>query len=387
MHDIYLDHAATTPVREEVFEAMKPYFDGTKIGNASSIHRYGRKVRVEIDKARRTVAKSIGARHDEIVFTSGGTEADNLAIRGSAMANRSNGRHIISTNAEHHAVLHVLEQLEREGFDVTYLPVGVDGAVTAEEVEAALRDDTILVTVMHGNNETGIVNPIAEIGEKLSAHQAVFHTDAVQSFAVLDLDVEQLGIDLLSASAHKLNGPKGAGFLYVKNQTNLLPLSYGGEQEKKLRPGTENAAAIIGLESAVSLREAERTERYERYLALKKMLIERLDVNGVQYERNDFAAEVTLPHIVNINFQGVPTEPLLAQLDLAGVAVSSGSACTAGSFQPSHVLQAMFGDDDGRVKTSIRFSIGSTNTEQQVIDTADTLAKVTELIRSRLQTR
>ncbi|GAJ99033.1 cysteine desulfurase family protein [Geomicrobium sp. JCM 19055] len=387
MHDIYLDHAATTPVREEVFEAMKPYFDGTKIGNASSIHRYGRKVRVEIDKARRTVAKSIGARHDEIIFTSGGTEADNLAIRGTAIANRENGRHIISTNAEHHAVLHVLEQLEREGFEVTYLPVGVDGAVTAKEVEAVLRDDTILVTIMHGNNETGIVNPIAEIGEMLRTHQAVFHSDAVQSYAVLDLNVEQLGIDLLSASAHKLNGPKGAGFLYVKNQTNVLPLSYGGEQEKKLRPGTENAAAIIGLESAVLLREAERTERYERYLTLKKMLLERLDANGVDYERNDYIAESTLPHIVNISFQGVPTEPLLAQLDLAGVAVSSGSACTAGSFQPSHVLQAMFGDDDERIKTSIRFSIGSTNTEQQVIDTADTLAEVTALIRSRLQTR
>lgn len=387
MHDIYLDHAATTPVREEVFEAMKPYFDGTKIGNASSIHRYGRKVRVEIDKARRTVAKSIGAKHDEIIFTSGGTEADNLAIRGTAVANRANGRHIISTNAEHHAVLHVLEQLEREGFEVTYLPVGVDGAVTTKEVEAALQDDTILVTIMHGNNETGIVNPVAEIGEMLQTHQAVFHTDAVQSYAVLGLNVEQLRIDLLSASAHKLNGPKGAGFLYVKNQTNVSPLSYGGEQEKKLRPGTENAAAIIGLESAVLLREAERTERYERYLTLKKMLLERLDANGVNYERNDFAADVTLPHIVNISFQGVPTEPLLAQLDLAGVAVSSGSACTAGSFQPSHVLQAMFGDDDERIKTSIRFSIGSTNTEQQVIDTADTLAKVTALIRSRLQTR
>ncbi|MBM7633907.1 cysteine desulfurase family protein [Geomicrobium sediminis] len=387
MHDIYLDHAATTPVREEVFEAMKPYFDGTKIGNASSIHRYGRKVRVEIDKARRTVAKSIGARHDEIIFTSGGTEADNLAIRGTAVANRANGRHIISTNAEHHAVLHVLEQLEREGFEVTYLPVGVDGAVTTKEVETALRDDTILVTIMHGNNETGIVNPIAEIGEMLLTHQAVFHTDAVQSYAVLGLNVEQLRINLLSASAHKLNGPKGAGFLYVKNLTNVSPLSYGGEQEKKLRPGTENAAAIIGLESAVLLREAERTERYERYLTLKKMLLERLDANGVNYERNDFAADVTLPHIVNISFQGVPTEPLLAQLDLAGVAVSSGSACTAGSFQPSHVLQAMFGDDDERIKTSIRFSIGSTNTEQQVIDTADTLAKVTALIRSRLQTR
>lgn len=301
MHDIYLDHAATTPVREEVFEAMKPYFDGTKIGNASSIHRYGRKVRVEIDKARRTVAKSIGARHDEIIFTSGGTEADNLAIRGTAIANRENGRHIISTNAEHHAVLHVLEQLEREGFEVTYLPVGVDGAVTAKEVEAVLRDDTILVTIMHGNNETGIVNPIAEIGEMLRTHQAVFHSDAVQSYAVLDLNVEQLGIDLLSASAHKLNGPKGAGFLYVKNQTNVLPLSYGGEQEKKLRPGTENAAAIIGLESAVLLREAERTERYERYLTLKKMLLERLDANGVDYERNDYIAESTLPHIVNIS--------------------------------------------------------------------------------------
>ncbi|MFB4161857.1 cysteine desulfurase family protein [Geomicrobium sp. JSM 1781026] len=382
MNEIYFDHAATTPVRDEVFAEMKPYYDGTMIGNASSIHRFGRKVRVGIDEARRVVAGQLNSHRDEIIFTSGGTESNNLAIRGAVHTRKQTGKHIVTSQIEHHAVLHVLDQLEDEGFEVTRLPVDERGVVNAADVERALRPDTILVSIMHGNNETGMIQPIEAISSLLENHEALFHTDAVQSFGKMNFDVQALGVDLLTGSAHKVNGPKGAGFLYVKKGTNIQALIYGGEQEKKLRPGTENAAAIAGLKKAVQLlgQDGERNADHSR--ELKEKLVEELRNRDVPFEINGALTD-SLPHIINISFPGSLTEPMLAQLDMAGIAVSSGSACTAGSFQPSHVLEAMYGSDDERVKNSLRFSFGYGNDEQQVIHSAKQLEQITRLIREK----
>ncbi|MBB6449490.1 cysteine desulfurase [Geomicrobium halophilum] len=383
MTGIYLDHAATTPVRPEVWERMKPYLDGTFPGNPSSIHRYGRQARQAVDAARVAVAESIGASSEEIVFTSGGTESDNLAITGAARARRHEGNHVISTKTEHHAVLHACAQLEREGFEVTYLPVTADGIVRLESLLDALREDTILVTVMHGNNETGAIQPIADIGDQLREHGAFFHTDAVQSFGTLSVDVAELNVDLLTGSAHKINGPKGAGFLYVKKDTTLHPLVFGGEQERRLRPGTENVPAIVGFGEAVQLLQKEKEERAQACKRFIHRLLTALDAEKVPYEMNG-SQEQKLPHIINVHFPGTQTEPLLAQLDLEGVAVSSGSACTAGSFQPSHVLAAMYGENDPRIRSSIRISVGYGNNEAQMDETAKQIAKITKKQRKVL---
>lgn len=367
----YFDHAATTPMRPEVLEAMTPYFL-EQYGNPSSIHGIGRTARAALDESRRTLARFIGATPNEIVFTSGGTESDNYALFGAAEANAHKGKHLVTTKVEHHAVLHAMEQLERDGFDVTYLDVDSTGAVSVEAVRAALRDDTILVSVMYGNNEVGTIQPIVEIGEVLRDHQALFHTDAVQALGTETIDVKALGVDLLSASAHKINGPKGIGFLFMKTGVKLATRSFGGQQERKRRAGTENVPGAVGFKTAAALIMAERSERVAEYHQLAETLLQRLDLLGVDYEVN---GANRLPHIVNLYLPGIDLEPFLIMMDMRGVAISSGSACTAGSIEPSHVLTAMFGASE-RTKQSVRISFGQGNTMHDVEQLAERLAEV-----------
>ncbi|WP_259424316.1 cysteine desulfurase family protein [Bacillus velezensis] len=374
MERIYLDHAATSPMDERVLEEMKPHFFGS-FGNPSSIHSFGRESRKWVDEARADIAREISAKEQEIIFTSGGTEADNLAIFGTAAARKNEGKHIITTAIEHHAVLHACEKLEEDGFEVTYLIPGPSGRISANQVKEALRDDTILVTVMYGNNEVGTIQPIDEIGELLSEHQAYFHTDAVQAFGYMPIDVKKSRIDMLSVSGHKLNGPKGTGFLYVNQEVKLSPILLGGEQERKRRAGTENVPGIAGLREAVVLSNREREEKTAKYKEFKNIIMSTLEKSGVTAEVNG-DAEKCLPHILNLYFPGVPVEALLVNLDMEGVAVSSGSACTAGSVLPSHVLTAMFGSESGRLTSSIRLSFGLGNTAEQIETAAEKLAAV-----------
>ena len=374
MNRIYLDHAATSPMHPKVIDQMMTIMT-SDFGNPSSIHAYGRQARHILDEARATIAVSIGAGRNEIIFTSGGTEADNTALIGVAEANKAKGKHIITTAIEHHAILHSTQYLEKSGFDVTYLPVDEYGLISMEDVQAALRDDTILVSVMFGNNEVGAIQPIAEIGQLLKEHQAYFHTDAVQAYGLIPIDVNELGVDLLSVSAHKINGPKGIGFLYVRDSVKLQPHTYGGEQERKRRAGTESVPAIAGFAEAVKIAQSEMEEKGKRYQGFKSILLAVFDEAGIQYDLNG-CLEKSLPHVINISFPGTNVESMLVNLDLAGVAVSSGSACTAGSIDPSHVLVAMFGKNSERTKNSIRFSFGLNNTEEQIKQAALETVKI-----------
>ncbi|MFY4774819.1 cysteine desulfurase family protein [Metabacillus sp. RGM 3146] len=374
MSRIYLDHAATSPMHPEVIQSMAQFMADT-FGNPSSIHAHGRESRRFLDKARESVAKAIHSKPREIVFTSGGTEADNLAIIGTAFANREKGNHIITTQIEHHAVLHTCAYLEKQGFTVTYLPVDLEGRISISELKSALTEDTILVTVMYGNNEVGSIQPIAEIGKLLKSHQANFHTDAVQAFGLLPINVDDLGVDLLSVSGHKINGPKGAGFLYIKNGVKLSPIAFGGEQELKRRAGTENSAGIIGLQKAVELAEENRAEKADLYQSLKEEMIKTFKSNKIAFEING-SLENNLPHVLNVYFPGTNVESLLVNLDLAGVSASSGSACTAGSIDPSHVLVAMFGKESDKIASSIRFSFGFGNTVEEIKTAAGNISKV-----------
>lgn len=374
MSRIYLDHAATSPMHPEVIQSMAQFMAET-FGNPSSIHAHGRESRRFLDKAREAVAEAIHSKPREIVFTSGGTEADNLAIIGTAFANREKGNHIITTQIEHHAVLHTCAYLEKQGFEVTYLPVDHEGLISINDLKAALTEETILVTVMYGNNEVGSIQPIAEIGELLRNHRASFHTDAVQAFGLLPIHAEELQVDLLSVSGHKINGPKGAGFLYIKNGVKLSPIAYGGEQELKRRAGTENAAGIIGLQKAVELAEEDRSNKAALYQSFKSAMINTFKENDLSFEING-RIENSLPHVLNVYFPGTNVESLLVNLDLAGVSASSGSACTAGSIDPSHVLVAMFGKESDKIASSIRFSFGLGNTMEEVKTAAETISKV-----------
>ncbi|TWK91700.1 Cysteine desulfurase IscS [Bacillus paralicheniformis] len=376
MERIYLDHAATSPTDPRVVEKMLPYLT-ENFGNPSSIHSFGRESRKWLDGTREMIAREIGAHPNEIVFTSGGTEADNMAILGTALAREQQGRHIITTKVEHHAVLHTCNRLEEMGFDVTYLDVDESGRISAEQVKDALRDDTILVTVMYGNNEVGTIQPIDEIGDLLKDHRALFHTDAVQAFGFLPIDVQKSRIDMMSVSGHKLNGPKGTGFLYVNENVKLSQLLFGGEQERKRRAGTENVPGIAGLGEAVLLSGQEREEKSALYRRFKDIVIRTLKADGVSFDVNG-SREHSLPHILNLYFPGVSVESLLVNLDMAGIAVSSGSACTAGSVLPSHVLSAMFGEEDDRLTSSIRISFGFGNTEEQVERAAKKLAAIVQ---------
>ncbi|NUK30822.1 cysteine desulfurase [Parageobacillus sp. VR-IP] len=380
MDRIYLDHAATSPVHPDVVERMIPFMTEV-FGNPSSIHYFGRQSRHAVDEARALVAKSIGAKETEVIFTSGGTEADNMALIGTAMANRDRGRHIITTAIEHHAVLRACQYLEKQGFDVTYLPVDEHGKVSPADVKAALRDDTILVSIMFANNEVGVLQPIREIGQLLKEHQAYFHTDAVQAYGLIPMDVNEHHIDLLSVSGHKINGPKGIGALYARETVKLSPLFYGGEQERKRRAGTENVAGIAGLAKAVEIAQETMKQKQEEYRLLRETMLSIFAESGIDFAVN--GSEDGLPHIVNVAFPGTNVESMLVNLDLTGIAASSGSACTAGSIDPSHVLVAMFGKESERIRSSIRFSFGLGNTKEQIERAATETVKIVKRLTNK----
>ncbi|NLW16568.1 MAG: cysteine desulfurase NifS [Firmicutes bacterium] len=378
MRSVYLDHAATTPVHPEVIAAMLPYFNPT-FGNASSVHGFGRQGRMAIDNARDTLAKALGAQANEIYFTSGGTESDNIALRGVAAAMADKGRHIITTSIEHHAILDTCAHLAKQGFEITYLPVDADGLVDPEDVKAAIRPDTILISIGHANNEMGAIQPLAEIGAIAKEHGVYLHTDAVQSFGTLPIDVNELQVDLLSLSGHKIYGPKGIGALYVRRGTRVRPIMFGGGQERKLRPGTENVAGIVGLAKAVELAMAEREERVKEMTRLRDKLIDGL--LAVPHVTLNGHREKRLPGNVNISVKYVEGESLILSLDLRGIAVSSGSACTSGSLEPSHVLIAM-GLDHLQAHGSLRLTLGRDTTDEDIDYVLEVFPEVVERLRS-----
>ncbi|WP_137788780.1 cysteine desulfurase family protein [Bacillus sp. E(2018)] len=373
MKNVYLDHAATSPVHPEVIEEMIPFLT-EHFGNPSSIHQYGRQTRKALDDARTMIATSIGASRNEIIFTSGGTESDNLAILGTVSALKEKGKHVITTEVEHHAVLHTFHELEKRGYDVTYLSVDEEGRISLDELERALTEDTILVSIMYCNNETGTTQDIKEIGSILKEKEILFHTDAVQAYGLISIDVNELNIDLLSASGHKINSPKGTGFLFVREGIPFLPQGFGGEQERKRRAGTENVAGIAALRKAASIAEKEREERFSQYTTFRETMKRIWTEEEISFIENG-SPDHFLPHILNVSFPGVKTEVLLVNLDLAGIAASSGSACTAGSHEPSHVLKAMFADDE-RTKSSVRFSFGLGNKLEDIEYAAYETAKI-----------
>lgn len=356
---VYLDHGATSPLRGEALEAMLPFLQD-KYGNPSSLHSPGREIRAALERARERTALALGAEPEEIYFTSGGTEANNIAIRGAARA-RSGKGHLITSSIEHHAVLDVCQGLADEGFEVTFLPVDRHGLVSLETVERALRPETFLISIMTANNEVGTIEPVAEIGALARERGLLFHTDAVQAVGQIPLDVHRCSADLLSLSAHKFNGPKGVGALYVRRGTPLAPLYGGGGQERKLRPGTENVPGIIGLARALELAVQELPEKTAHLRALRDRLIGSLlalsdtALNGHPTSR--------LPGNVNVSFNYIEGEALLLGLDLEGIAASSGSACTAGSQEPSHVLLAM-GMGHQLARGSLRLTLGRGNSDR-----------------------
>ena len=360
---VYLDHNSTTPVAPEVLEAMVPYLSG-ECGNASSIHSYGQRARAAVERARESVAALVGARAAEVVFTSGGTESDNLAIFGIVAADTRAAKHVITTQIEHHAVLNSCQALERLGVEVTYLPVSRAGVVDPAEVRRALRPETVLITVMHANNELGTVQPIEEIGRIAAEADVYFHTDAVQSAGKLPLAVDGLGVDLLSLSGHKLRGPKGVGTLYVRKGARLRPLFYGGHHERDRRPGTENVPGIVGMGRAAQLAAANLAVDGPRLAVLRDRL-ERELVARVPQARVNGAGAPRTPNTSNITFPFVEGEALVIALDLRGVACSTGAACSAGAIEPSHVLTAI-GLPPEEARASLRFSLGHETTTADV---------------------
>ena len=366
---IYLDHAGTTAMDPLVLEAMLPYFSQL-YGNPSSVHTVGQEARHALDTARERVANVLHCRSNEVVFTSGGTEADNAAIHGAATALQETGNHIITSSVEHHAVLHPCQYLENMGFEVTYLPVDAHGMVSPASIYNAITDRTTLVTVMLGNNEIGSINPISEISAAVKRRAdelertIVVHTDAVQAAGFLELNVRTLGVDMLSLSGHKFYGPKGSGVLFVRRGAPFLPLILGGGQERERRSGTENIAAIVGLSVALELADSARADNSARCTVLRDLIIERVlaEIPGTQL--NGHPTE-RLPNNVNFSFEGVEGEPILLGLDLSGIAASSGSACSSGSLEPSHVLLAL-GQTAELARGSLRITLGKENTEEEV---------------------
>jgi cysteine desulfurase len=387
MKSIYMDHNATTPLRAEVLEAMLPYLKES-FGNASSNHAFGREAAKGINQARQQVAAALGCQPEEVVFTGCGTEADNQAIKGIVYAHRERGDHIITTPIEHHAVLHTCQYLERQGFQVTYLPVDQYGMVDPDDVRQAITDRTILVSIMHANNEVGTVQPLAEIGRITKEKGVTFHTDAVQTFGKLPTRADEMGVDLLSLSAHKLYGPKGVGALYVRKGTRLDPLLHGGHHERNRRAGTENVAGIVGLGRAVELALAEMEEEAGRLATLRGQLWEGIAANVEGVRRNGpppalLRASPTqaLPGTLNVCFEYIEGESIILSLDMKGVAVSSGSACTSDSLEPSHVLLAM-GVPPAIAQGSVRFSLGRDNNAEQVDHVLAELIPIIERLRA-----
>lgn len=373
---VYLDNAATTPMATSVVNVISDQM-AHNFGNASATNYFGRQARKVLDESRHVIAQSINAKDSEIVFTSGGTESDNTAVIETALSRQKLGKHIITTAIEHEAILKPLAYLETLGFEVTYLKPNSRGEVTVQQVKDALRDDTILVTIMYGNNEVGSMNPIKEIGELLKDHQAFFHTDAVQAFGMEDIDVKAEHIDMLSTSAHKINGPKFIGFLYINDKIHIPSFVKGGDQETKRRAGTENVPAIAGFAKAVQLlTPAEKKARQERYFGLKQKIQEILRQNKIEFGINGPTDSHALNHVMNLYLPGIDRGVLLTRLDLEGFAISGGSACTAGSLEPSHVLVAMFGKDSKKINDSVRISFGKDNTEEEIVKFTNKLVDI-----------
>ncbi|WP_213975316.1 cysteine desulfurase NifS [Tepidanaerobacter acetatoxydans] len=365
MKRIYLDNAATTPVRSEVLEAMLPYFT-QKFGNASTIYSYGREAKEALEESRKNVAQLIGANAEEIFFTSGGTESDNWALRGIASANVKKGKHIITSSVEHHAVLHTCQDLEKQGFKITYLPVDKDGLINVKDVADTITDETILVSIMHANNEIGTIQPINEIAKviKQKNPEIIFHTDAVQTAGKIPVNVNNLGVDLLSMSAHKIYGPKGVGALYIRKGTRIAPFMTGGAQESSRRAGTENIAGIVGFGKAAELAVCEQQEQFEKLTLLRDRLMQGI-LNTIPYTRLNGHPTLRLPHNVNISFEFIEGESILLNLDMKGICASSGSACTSGSLDPSHVLLAI-GLPHEIAHGSLRLTLGRENSQEDV---------------------
>ena len=383
MKEIYLDNAATTPISQSVYEEMMDKYKNV-YGNASTLYGLGREAHTLMENSREVIAQSINADADDIIFTSGGTEGDNTAIVQTALARQELGKHIITTAIEHEAVLKPLEYLEGLGFEVTYLPVDEQGNIAIADFKEALRDDTILVTIMSGNNEVGTVMPIHEIGEILADHQAWFHTDAVQAYGLKDIDVQRDHIDLLSTSAHKINGPKMIGFLYKRNGINFTSFVKGGDPETKRRAGPENVPAIAGFARAVAdITPEVKQERQAKYFEFKQYLVEQLTARGIDFEINGELNPDGLNHVFNIWLKDISTYVMQTNLDLAGIAVSGGSACTAGSIEPSHVLTAMFGEDSPRISESIRISFGIENTKEDLDRLVDAIDKTVQRLKRK----
>jgi cysteine desulfurase len=363
MRRIYLDHAATTPIRHEVAKAMMPFLTDA-FGNPSSIYSYGQEAKGAIEEARTKVAELVGARGEEIVFTSGGPEADNFAIKGVAYANEHKGNHIITTSIEHHAVLETCKFLERSGLKITCLPVDKYGLVDPHDVKKAITNKTILVSVMHGNNEVGTIEPVEEIGKITREAGVCFHSDAVQTVGHVPVNVDELRVDLLSISGHKLYGPKGVGALYVRKGTKLVPLMHGGEHEKRRRAGTENVPGIVGLGKAAELAGQEMGKEAERLACLRDKLIKGLE-KKVDHIRLNGHPTKRLPNNVNVSVDFVEGESMILNLDLEGICASTGSACSSASLEPSHVLLAL-GSSPEQAHGSLRFTLGKENAEADI---------------------
>jgi len=379
MQRIYLDHAATTPTHPEVVKAMLPYYTDA-FGNPSSIYSYGQEARGAVEEARTKVAELIGARSEEIVFTSGGTEADNLALKGVAYANEHKGNHIITTSIEHHAVMEVCKLLAKRGLRITYLPVDEYGLVDPDDVKKAITDKTVLISVMHANNEVGTIEPVEKIGKIAREAGVYFHTDAVQSVGRVPVNVDELEVNLLSISAHKLYGPKGVGALYVRKGTKLVPLMQGGEQENGHRPGTENVPAIVGLGKAVELAGQEIGKEAERLAYLRDKLIKGL-VEKIDQIRLNGHPTGRLPNNVNVSVDFVEGESMILNLDLEGICASTGSACSSASLEPSHVLLAL-GIPPKQAHCSLRFTLGRKNTGADVERVLEVLPEIVAKLRA-----
>lgn len=375
---IYLDNAATTKTAPEVVEAMLPYFS-ENYGNPSSVYSFASKNKDAVTEQREVIARALGAKSNEIYFTAGGTESDNWALKATAEAYASRGKHIITTKIEHHAILHTGEYLEGRGFEVTYLDVDDKGLVRPEDVEAAIRPDTILISVMFANNEIGTIEPIKEIGEIARRHNVLFHTDAVQAFGQVPINVDELGVDMLSASGHKLNGPKGIGFLYIRKGVKIRSFIHGGAQERKRRAGTENVPGIIGLGKAVERAVATMAERSAKEIGLRDHLISRV-LEEIPYCRLNGDPADRLPNNANFSFRFIEGESLLIMLDMKGICASSGSACTSGSLDPSHVLLAI-GLPHEIAHGSLRLTLGEETTREDIDYVVDSLKEIVARLR------
>ena len=379
MKRIYLDYAATTPTHPEVAKAMLPYFIDA-FGNPSSIYSYGQEAKGAVEEARGKVANLINARDEEIVFTSGGTEADNFALKGVAFANENRGNHIVTSSIEHHAVIESFKFLERRGFSVTYLPVDDYGLIDPDAVRKAISEKTILISVMHANNEVGTVEPITEIGRIAREAGIYFHTDAVQAAGHIPVDVNELGVDLLSMSAHKLYGPKGVGALYIRKGTKLVSFMHGGEQERRRRASTENVPGIVGFGKAVELARQEMSEEEKRLTCLRDQFVKGL-IERIDHTRLNGHPSMRLPNNVNVSIDYVEGESMVLNLDLEGICASTGSACSSSNLEPSHVLLAM-GLSHEHAHGSLRFTLGKWTTEDEIRQVLEVLPRIVAKLRA-----